>query len=327
MMIRTILFCTLYASHVVPNFYTIYAHGIMDKPSQIKRFSEAIVTNQNHTLCVTFPDTQKETGYGINRLISECTTYHKKPMNRSKMHMAGPEDIEALHATIQNVPQNSEIILFGCSRGAATIINELGLHNPSNIAAVILDASPANMPETLHPILAGIGVHQSYDKSIFSTLFPAYSQESISPLEAIKKIQNKQLPILLIHAQNDTKVPYNHALQLYKKLRNHGFTDIYLATIPQGRHAFLLQDQQAKDCYLQAVHSFYKKYKLPYNEQYAQNDMTQYQPTLAQVEEKILIAQEALQKQYEQSRLRNLLGISLLSAMLISYLLYKKLDK
>lgn len=307
-----------------PHLYTIYAHGIADKPCQVKRFAAAINTDADHTKSVTFPDTKKETGYGINRILSEITTYNKKPINRSQMHMAGPEDIKTLHKTVQAIPESDNFILYGCSRGAATAINELGQNNPKNIVALILDASPASMPETIHPFLAKLGVHHSYDKFIFSTLFPRYQRDTITPLQSIKKIQNKNLPILLIHSQDDSKVPYHHSLQLYKEFLNNGFNHVYLVTIPQGRHAFLLQDPKVKDPYLQAVHSFYKQYNLPYNQQYAQNNMGQYKLEMCQVESQIIAAQNALQNQYNQNKYKKLIALIIIFILLISCILYKK---
>lgn len=314
----------LLSTPIQTHLYTIYAHGIVDKPCQVKRFLPAIITDANHTKCVTFQDTQRETGYGINRLISEITTYHKKTINRSKMHMAGPEDIKELHTTILKIAEHDNIVLFGCSRGAATSINELGQNNPKNIVAVILDASPSSMPETIHPILANLGVHHSYDKTVFSILFPQYHQDIITPLQSIKKIQNKNLPILLIHSQDDSKVPYHHSLQLYKEFLHNGFNNVYLATIPQGRHAFLLQDSTVKDLYLQAVHSFYKKHNLPYNEQYAKDDMTQYKLEISQVESQITIALNSLQNQYEQNKYKNLIIMTVFVVISAAYILYKK---
>jgi len=301
------------------DLYTVYAHSIVDTPKQIKRFTDAIITPDHQTTSVTFLDTQKETGYGINRLISEITTYTKKPINRSKMHMAGAQDIQELHKTIESIPQNNNIILFGCSRGAATVINELGQNNPANIIAIILDASPANMSETIHPALAKLGIHTSYDKTIFSTLFPKHEKETITPLESIKKIKDKNLPILLIHSQDDSKVPYSHSLRLYKTFLENGFKHVYLATISQGRHAFLLQDPQIKDIYLQAVHSFYKIHNLPFNEKYAQNDITLYQPRIDDIEKKIKEFEEVLQKEYQTSLYRNIiiLGLTLAACFLI----------
>lgn len=325
MILMLFSFISLLTKPIQPTLYTVYAHGIADSPYQVKRFSPAIITSPDYTKCAEFSDTQKETGYGINRLICEITALNKKHISRSKMHMAGLEDSQALHKKILEVSDSDSIVLYGCSRGAATAINVIGESNPKNIVALILDASPASMHETIHPALAKLGIHHSYDKSFFSTFFPKYHQNTTTPLESIKKIKNKNLAVLLIHSQDDSKVPYSHALQLYKEFFNNGFSNVYLLTIPQGRHAFLLQDSKVKSIYLQAVHSFYKKHNLPYDQQYAQDDMKQYQPNMLELETEIAEIQKILLEQYEQNKAKNLRTISLLSALLISFALYKKL--
>ncbi len=312
--------------HLYADLYTIYAHGIVDNPAQIKRFKQAIATDQEHTKSITFPDTQKETGYGINRMISEITTLIKKPVNRSKMYMGTGADIQAIDTILQTVSQNNDLILYGCSRGGTALINYLAQHNPDHIAAIILDATPAHMPATIHPILAKIGIHSSYDETIFSTLFPAYLQNSTGTKQLISKIKNKKIPILLIHSQNDTKVSYDHSLQLYQEFKQNGFKNVYLATIPSGKHSFLLQDVHANAVYLQAVHSFYKQFGFPYNSQWVQDNLQQYQPTLDNVQEQIAEYADALTKEYKQSKQRNIVGASLITILLISYLLYKKFE-
>lgn len=308
------------------DLYTIYAHGIVDNPAQIKRFKQAIATDHEHTKSVIFPDTQKETGYGINRMISEITTLINKPINRSKMYMGTGADIQAIDTILHTIHQNNDLILYGCSRGGTALINYLAQHNPDHIAAIILDATPAHMPATIHPILAKIGIHSSYDETIFSTLFPAYLKDSTGSKQLISKIKNKNIPILLIHSQNDTKVSYDHSLLLYQEFKQNGFKNVYLATIPSGKHSFLLQDVHANAVYLQAVHSFYKHFGLPYNSQWAQDNLEQYQPTLDKVQEQITECAKALTKEYEQSKQRNIIGASLIAMILISYLLYKKFE-
>lgn len=316
---------TLLTSPIQADVYTVYAHGIVDKPSQIVRFQQAIMTDTEHTKAVIFPDTCKETGWGINRLICEITSLTRKTINRSKMYMAETQDIQASQQTLSTIPSDEDIILYGCSRGGSTLINLLAQDNPEQIKALILDAAPAYMPSTIHPIMAQLGIPAQYDAAIFRTLFPAYPKNATGPLSRIKNIKNKNLPILIIHSQNDAKVPYLHALQLYQELQNQEFKHVYLLTIPAGKHAFLLQDPQIKDLYLEVIHSFYKKYNLPYDPTWAHDNLSKYQPMLDEVQEQITELEDALQKQFQASVWRNIIVASAATALILSYWLYKKL--
>lgn len=310
-------------SYTKDNLHTLYAHGIVDSSQQAKRFAEAIATDQKHTHAVNFADTQKETGYGINRAISEITTLTKKPVNRSKMYMGQRKDLETIHQELQKIPAQSDIILYGCSRGGAALVTYLGKQHPQNIKALILDASPASMPSTTHPLLAKIGIPFTYDTSIFTTLFPAYPCNATAPLQAIKYINDKKMPILLLHSETDTKVPFAHSLKLYLEFKKQGFEYVYLVRIPNGKHSFLLQDNAAKNAYLTAVHSFYKTHNLPYNQEYAHANMKQYQPDETAVLNEIKTFESKLLKQYENSKTRNI-SLAALTALLISASWYYK---
>ena len=258
---------------------TIYAHGVIDGPSQMSRFTQAIATKDK--IAVSFLDAQPATGFGLNYGIFKLTQLFGKHVNRAHMHMGQDGDITSLRQTIQIASFNGDrnkysLILYGCSRGAATILNYMSQYNHPEVKALVLDASPASMHEMIQPILIKIGINPTRALSIFNILFPAYPKNAITPLQSIKKIQNKKLPILLIHSLDDTVVPYEHSLMLYQELLAQGFTNAHLITLPTGKHSFLLQDQNANPDYLKAVHSFYKKYDLPYDASWAAIDLATY---------------------------------------------------
>lgn len=304
------------------DFYTIYAHGIVNGPTQVERFEQACPTDQ--TMAVTFDDCTSETGWGINRLISEISTRCGKPVNRSKMYMGQLNDIEEVHKLVQSLPADAQIILYGCSRGAATIINYLSKYNPSNVNAVVLDACPAGMPETTHPALAKIGLHHSWDNSVFSTLFPAYPRGATTPLAAIANIQSRNLPILLIHSQADRKVPFAHSLALYKEFKDQRFKKVLLAPIKDGRHSFLLQDEMVKNDYLQAVHSFYKVAQLPHDPAYAIKSIRDYEHNTERIAQRIAEYEQSLQETYEQSKFRNQCALAGTAMCAVAFGMYKR---
>ncbi len=256
------------------DWHTVYAHGIVDNQTQMQRFIDAISTP--NATALAFCDAQKATNWGINGCLgSLCQTILGKNINRANMHMGQGDDIEKLHQKLTAIPTDENIILYGCSRGAATIINTLAEHNSPNVQAVVLDATPASMPDTIKPLLANFGINPDYASTIFTMLFPCYPKDSQTPLQAIKNITNKNLPILLIHSATDKKVPVHHSLQLYQEFLNRGFTNVALVILPEGNHSYILQNENMKPLYLQAVHSFYKKYNLPYNSAWAQKDFDQ----------------------------------------------------
>lgn len=275
---------------------TIFAHGIVDGPSQINRFDQAIATKER--VSVSFLDATNATGFGLNYGIFMLTKLFGKHVNRSKMYMAQGPDINSLKKFINaNGNSDSGIILYGCSRGAATIINYMAKNNNQEVKALVLDACPANMHEAIQPTLIKYGINPSRALSIFTTLFPKYPKTNpTTPIGSIKNIENKNLPILLIHSVDDTVVPFEHGLMLYQEFINNGFTNVHILSIPSGQHSFLLQDKKAQKSYLRTVHSFYKKYNLPFKESFATIDLANLTINPKMIAEKINSYKELITK-------------------------------
>ncbi|MCX5923979.1 MAG: prolyl oligopeptidase family serine peptidase [Candidatus Dependentiae bacterium] len=275
--------------------YTVFAHGIVDGPGQMLRFQKAITTPK--ATAVQFADSKPATGLGINGIIGHCTKLFGKTVNRNAMYMGQTADITAISKTMSTkIPANKSVILYGCSRGSATIINYLAKFNPKNVKALVLDSCPASLPETIAPKLVKLGIHPSYSLSIFTRLFPAYPVSSVPPLHAIKNITNKNLPILLLHSKDDSSVPFEHSLMLYLEFKNQGFTNVHLTAIAKGKHSFLLQTPAAKSVYLKAVHTFYKKYDLPYDKALATGTCDAYNPNTTLVKQQISKYEARVQK-------------------------------
>lgn len=293
-------FAILHLHSLTADWHTIYAHGIIDDQTQIQRFIEAISTPQTTT--VEFCDAQKAANWGLNGYVgSLCHTILGKNINRANMCMGQTNDITTLHNVIQNQCPNDSLILYGCSRGAATIINTLTQNHYSNIKALVLDATPADMPATIKPMLAKLGINPDYADTIFSIIFPAYPKNSTTPLQAIQHIANKDLPILLIHSLTDQKIPVQHSYQLYQEFIRQGFTNVEIVILPEGAHSYLLQNEKIKPLYLQAVHSFYKKYNLPHDTAWAQQNFDQFKHSFENLEYELDCYHKSIEATYKKT--------------------------
>jgi hypothetical protein len=252
----------------------IYGHGIVDGPGQAQRFAQAFSPG-SEIVAVKFADASAPTDWYLNGCLGRLVhTLIGKPFNRACMYMATGPDIKVLQEAIEKQPKTQSLIGYACSRGAAAFWQVMAHINPENMKALILDASPASMPDTIKPLLAKLGIRPNHAQTVFSTFFPAFDPHEQTPLAAIAKISNKNLPILLLHSKTDTKVPLTHSMQLYLELKTQGFTNVELAILPSGKHSYLLQDDTSKDQYLHAVHSFYKKHGMAYDSSYIQPTQT-----------------------------------------------------
>lgn len=305
------------------HWHTIYAHGIVDDQTQMNRFLQAISTPK--TTAVQFSDTKNPTDWSFQSCIgSIISKILGKPVNPSNMHMGQNDDILKLIKTIKSAPSDNNLILFGCSRGAATILNTLAQHNPQNVKALVLDATPADMPATIKPLLAQIGINPDYSNTIFSFIFSAYQKNSMTTLQAISKITNKNLPILLLHSQTDAKIPVQHSYQLYQEFIRQGFCNVELIIVPEGNHSFLLQNEKVKPLYLQAVHHFYKKYNLPYDAAWTQEkfDWTKYRPY--NIARHIECYEKNIQKMYRKTIIKYTTVLTIAAIITAALLLEQK---
>lgn len=314
----------MHAQAVLADWHTIYAHGIVDNSTQMNRFSDAISTSSNFAL--EFSDAIPAKDWGVNGMIGSLSSFLLgKTVNREKMYMGQGADINTLHEQVSKLSQNDQIILYGCSRGAATIINYMAENNSANVQALVLDACPTDMPATLALILAKLGINPDHALTIFTKIFPAYPKNSIPPIQAIKQIKNKNLPILLLHAQTDSRVSYQNSFMLYQEFKCQGFNQVHLIVLPEGKHSFLLQDETIKPTYLKAVHSFYKTYGLPYDAQWIKEelDLNSLTPNNDVMARAITEYQTKINDTYQNALKRNALTAATISTLIIAYLILK----
>jgi pimeloyl-ACP methyl ester carboxylesterase len=275
---------------------TLFCHGIVDNKNQIDRYQHVIM---QPATSFDFPDAQKPADWDLNTLVFNGCSLFGKSVNRNNMFMGTGQDITTLKKQID--PKKS-YILYGLSRGGAAAITYLAQYNPSNIQALILESTPADMIDAVDNFQYAIGYKFAQERPtqelIFHTLFPAYQLGSIPPIQSIAHIQNKQLPVFIVHTQDDTRVSIDAAYKLYLALKQANFTDVYLCILDHGKHGLYTQGPD-KNIYLHALHSFYKKYGFAYHQQFATlNDLAILQPPVDQVLKKLALYQHHKKTNY-----------------------------
>ena len=269
---------------------TVYCHGVCGDSSQVNDYKDMILGDYH---AVNFPDTQKPKGLSMNKIIHGLCRrlLNKQNINREKMYLGQGEDIETIKNQIN--PEKS-YILYGLCRGGAAIINYMAQYNPQNIDALVLDEAPADMLDIVDNII----FKDKDGKRILSTpiqreqwlrfVCPSYPRQAKAPVNNIAAIKNKDLPIFLSYGIQGSTFHYpTSAWKLYIALKKAGFKHVYLCELEHYG-----QNAQGKDkqVYLRSVHSFYKKYNLAYNENYAQlteTDLQALQPTMQDIQKKL----------------------------------------
>lgn len=164
--------------------------------------------------------------------------------------------------------KNKDIILVGISRGATSILNFMGLHRPTRVKAVIVE-SPFDSTRTIAKnmlkrcSLDAVPGMQTIAHGIISGIFWRHSINGAQAINSVEAI-DKNLPILLVCSQQDTIVPAESTIALYKKLKATGHQNVHLFVAQHGRHGRILHGPDGT-AYQYAVHAFYKKYGLSYD--------------------------------------------------------------
>lgn len=245
------------------DFYYMFSHGLADSHKQAFKYAESSSKQQPFIIKTPFltfdyPDVSNS----IFRL------------NRFKTSLAQDNEISCLANHYFCEMSQEQSILVGVSRGASTVINFMGLYNPENVCALILE-SPFDAVESIVTRLAHetkfgcIPGAKKYGLNLLSFVFCQYKPEGIRPIDQVRKI-TKDVPILIVCSIEDKLVPVWSSINLYIALRESGHCNAYLLILPEGKHAKLIDHPRSGYLYQQIVHAFYYKYALPHDAYLAQ---------------------------------------------------------
>ena len=168
--------------------------------------------------------------------------------------------------------ESPSCVLVGLSRGASTIINFMGLYNPPEVRALVLE-SPFDSIQTIithkikHAHLQWVPGINAISNALVSALFFNYKRNGIQPKDTAPAL-DKDLPIFISCSLQDSLIPAVSTIKLYNILRASGHEHVYLFIAKSGEHSKILSSSEGKN-YQNAVHAFYRKYKLPHDESFA----------------------------------------------------------
>lgn len=170
---------------------------------------------------------------------------------------------------------DKHVVLYGFSRGAATIFNFMSMHKHKEIKALICEGIFDSIPNILkHRFPNAYKIMLSFLEKTTS-----FKTNSISPISAIKGIPI-DLPILLVTSKSDYIVSFECVLNLYKSLKALGHNKVHILILKNPGHLkYVFHNKDDKNIYEQTVHAFYKKYDLPYIEELASKGQVYFEKT------------------------------------------------
>lgn len=306
------------------NPVTIFCHGVVDNYSQIDNYNKKSIFGD--TCSFDFPDATPCPDKSFAGLISQVSRKigrtRKKPngknVNLDQMFLGQDQDLECLRREIE-AHRDRSIILYGASRGGAAVVSWLGqAHDTSNIIGVVLEAPPTDMLDTVIQFSAKLGIRLS--EQTFRSIFHRYPENPYRPIDAIRDIKNKNLPIFITHSAEDVTVNPSQPWILYQAFKEAGFTNVYINEIETGRHCHLHLKEDFQEAYCEPIKAFYQKYNFFTFVEKSDVNLDQYQPTIEIAQHKITQYQEERKQLYLKNKRRNKVGIVMTA--LSSFLLF-----
>lgn len=126
-----------------------------------------------------------------------------------------------------------KIALYGVSMGAATVLTTLGRGCPDNVKAVVEDCGFTSPKEIIKDVARGF--HVLVDAAYpfcraAARVLGGFDPDSVSAIEAVK---HTDVPVLFIHGEKDTYVPFYMCGELYEACASRK----ELFTVPEATHA------------------------------------------------------------------------------------------
>lgn len=218
----------------------------------------------------------RETGDGTHSVANHSIAI-------SKVNIGQKQDMEIYRQAVQKQLQKSDssdqkLILYGTSRGSATVFNYYAHHDSPEVAAVVCEGVFDSIPNiTSH----GGRLTKAKIKALKRLKVTDFRVDGPSPIESVDLIKVDK-PIALITSEVDRVVPMACTVNLYKKLRAKGFTKVHLLRLKDSEHSVYPTSVEKED-YQAFMHAFYQKYGLPHIPEYAdlgQKLLEQSQPDL-----------------------------------------------
>lgn len=129
--------------------------------------------------------------------------------------------------------EDTEIVLYGVSMGAATVLCASGLELPDNVKGIIAD-SPFSAPiDIIQTVALDMGIPKAIIRPLATAaarIFGRFDLHGVSAAEAVKKAK---VPILIIHGEDDRFVPCEMGREIHRACPN----GAELVTFPDAGHA------------------------------------------------------------------------------------------
>ena len=173
---------------------------------------------------------------------------------------------------IKEYPE-SDLILYGVSRGAATTFNACASnqYDPQKIRLVVLEACFDSVTDAVHnsPLFLK---WKALEKVFLKTMMThtQFKQQGIAPINLVDKFP-ENVPVVFITSERDCIVPLASVQRVVDALKQRGKNPIYMLVLKHSSHPkYMMDNKEDTENYRDCMHALYKSLNLPYIPEYAQ---------------------------------------------------------
>jgi hypothetical protein len=156
---------------------------------------------------------------------------------------------------------DSDIILFGVSRGAATTFNACACnkYDFNKVKLVVLESCFDSVSSAAHNSGLFLGLKQ-FEKIFVNKLssLTQFRDDGISPIKLIADFP-EQVPVLFVTSKKDIIVPLTSVLNLVQGLQERGKNPLYMLVLEHSTHPkYMLADKKDTENYRDCLHALPK---------------------------------------------------------------------
>jgi len=174
--------------------------------------------------------------------------------------VAQESDLEMHKKKYDLIATNSDVMLYGVSRGAATTFAAMCVYK-YNVKLVILEGCFFSVPEVFKN---RYGFASSHIYSFAKWVLSSHKEDGHSPASLVSEFP-EQIPVAFITSKIDTSVHPESTRKLAKLLASRKKNPVYLLELKKSRHPhYMFDDKEDRRNYECFLHALYKEYQLPH---------------------------------------------------------------
>lgn len=117
---------------------------------------------------------------------------------------------------IDRFGEDVEIILCGVSMGSSTVLMAAGLGLPPNVKGITADCPFSGGEKIIQKVCGDMGLPPKIMTPFIRLGARLFGHFNLNETTVIEAVKNKNVPVLLIHGEKDSYVPYEMSQEIYE---------------------------------------------------------------------------------------------------------------